>query len=104
MRGRLMAGSQALIAPDATGHAVCVASQPPDLPLSPVMVASCQQGALATGRARFVIARAGNSLAMACAFAQQGWGWLGRRDDNEHEGLASLAATEVAPLADGTRV
>jgi hypothetical protein len=72
--------------------------------LSQVIVAYCQKVALATGSALFVIDRAVNSLAMACAFAQQGLGLLCMLDDHEHDGLASFAATEVATLADGTRV
>jgi hypothetical protein len=102
--GRMMAGSPAVIAPDAMGQAGCVEYHPPDIPLSQVSVAYGQKVALTTGRALFVIDRAGNSLAMACAFAQQGLGLLGRLDDNEHDGLSSCAATEVATLAAGTRV
>ena len=56
------------------------------------------------GCALFVIDRAVNSLAMACAFAQQGLGLLCMLDDNEHDGLSSFVATEVAILADGTLV
>jgi hypothetical protein len=104
MRGRIMAGSHAVIAHDGTGQAVWVEYHPPDIPLSQVMVAYCQKGALATGSTLFVIDRALNSLAMACAFAQQGLGLLCRLDDNEHDGLSSFAATAVATLADGTRV
>jgi hypothetical protein len=104
MLGRIMAGSHAVIAHDDTGHAVCVEYHPPDIHLSQVIVAYCQKVALATGSALFVIDRAVNSLAMACAFAQQGLGLLCMLDDNEHDGLASFAASEVDTLADGTRV
>ena len=104
MLGRIMAGSHAVIAHDDTGHAVYVEYHPPDIHLSQVIVVYCQKVALATGSALFVIDRAVNSLAMACAFAQQGLGLLCMLDDNEHNGLASFAATEVATLADGTRV
>ena len=104
MLGRIMAGSHAVIAHDDTGHAVCVEYHPPDIHLSQVIVAYCQKAALATGSALFVIDRAVNSLAMACAFAQQGLGLLCMLDDNEHDGLSSFVATEVAILADGTRV
>jgi len=104
MLGRIMAGSHAVIAHDGTGHAVCVEYHPPDIHLSQVIVAYCQKVALATGSALFVIDRAVNSLAMACAFAQQGLGLLCMLDDNEHDGLSSFVTTEVAILADGTRV
>ena len=104
MLGRIMAGSQAVIAHDETGQAVFVEYHPPDIHLSQVIVAYCQKVALATGSALFVIDRAVNSLAMACAFDMQGLGLLWMLDDNEHAGLASFAATEVAILEDGTPV
>jgi hypothetical protein len=104
MRGRIMAGSQAVIAHDETGQAVFVAYYPPDMHLSQVIVAYCQQVALATGSALFVIDRAVNAVVLAAAFDERGLGLLCRLDDNEHEGLESFEATEVDTLADGTRV
>jgi hypothetical protein len=104
MRGRIMAGSHAVIAPDETGPAVFVAYSPPDMPLSQVMVASCQQVALATGSALCVIDRAVNAVVLAAAFDERGMGLLCLLDDNEPEGLESFEATEVDTLAEGTRV
>ena len=104
MRGRIMAGSQAVIAHDETGQAVFVAYYPPDMHLSQVIVAYCQQVALATDSALFVIDRAVNAVALAAAFDERGLGLLCRLDDNEHAGLESFDATEVDTLADGTRV
>jgi hypothetical protein len=72
MRGRIMAGSQAVIAHDETGQAVFVASYPPDMHLSQVIVAYCQHVALATDRALFVIDRAVNAVALAAAFDERG--------------------------------
>ena len=104
MRGRIMAGSQAVIAQDETGQAVFVAYYPPDIHLSQVIVAYCQRVALATGSALFVIDRAVNSVALAEAFDEQGLGLLCRLDDNEHAGLQSFEATHVETREDGTRV
>ena len=104
MRGRIMAGSQAVIAHDETGQAVFVAYYPPDMHLSQVIVADCEQVALATGSALFVIDRAVNAVVLAAAFDERGLGLLCMLDDNEHEGLESFDATEVDTLADGTRV
>ncbi len=104
MLGRIMAGSQAVIAHDAAGQAVFVASDPPDLHLSQVIVAYCQQVALATGSALFVIDRAVKAVALAGAFDEQGLGLLCMLDDNEQAGLESFEATEVDLLEDGTRV
>jgi hypothetical protein len=102
--GRIMAGSQAVMAHDDAGQAVFVAYDPPDIPLAQVMVAYCQRVALATGTSRFVIDRAVNAVALAAAFDEQGLGVLCLLDDNEQAGLESFAATDVATLEDGTRV
>src|SRR5438445_2714473 len=74
MLGRIMAGSQAVIAHDETGQALFVASYPPDLHLSQIMMVSCQPGGAASGSPLFLIDRAVNAVAMARAFDEQGWG------------------------------
>jgi hypothetical protein len=104
MLGRIMAGSQAVIAHDDAGQALFVAYYPPDIHMSQVIVAYCQRVALATGNSLFVIDRAVNAVAMARAFDAQGLGLLCMLDDNEHQGLDSFEATQVDTLADGTRV
>lgn len=104
MLGRIMAGSQALIAHNEAGQALFVVYYPPDLPLSQIIVAYCHQMVMLTGCDLFVIDRAVNSVAMACAFTQHGWGLLCLLDDNEHEGLSSFRATLVGRLEDGGRV
>ena len=90
MLGRIMAGSQAVIAHDAVGQGLFVAYYPPDQHLSQVIVAYCQQVALATGSSLFVIDRAVNAVAIARAFDHQGLGFLCMLDDNEHHGPGEL--------------
>jgi hypothetical protein len=102
MLGRIMAGSQAVIAHNDTGSALFVTYYPPDLPLSAVIVAYCQQVVQATGSHLFVIDRAVNSVAMARAFEEHGMGLMCMLDDNEHHGLESFDATQVGALDDGT--
>ena len=104
MLGRIMAGSQALIAHSEAGQALFVAYYPPDLHLSQIIVAYCHQVVMVTGCDLFVIDRAVNSVAMARAFEQQGWGLLCMLNDNEHDGLSSFAATPVGRLEDGSRL
>jgi hypothetical protein len=104
MLGRIMAGSQAVIAHDKAGQALFVEYHPPDIHLSQVIVAYCQRVALATGVGLFVIDRAVNAVAMAGAFDDRGLGLLCMLDDNEHHGLESFATTAVDTLEDGTRV
>jgi hypothetical protein len=76
MRGRIMAGSQAVISHDESGQAVYVAYYPPDLHLSQLVLAYCQDVALATGSDLFVIDRAVNSKATAQGFDEAGLGLL----------------------------
>lgn len=104
MLGRIMAGSQALIAHNEVGQALFVAYYPPDWHLSAIIVAYCQEVVMVTGSDLFVIDRALNSVAMAHAFNERGWGLLCMLDDNEHQGLASFAATAIGRLEDGSRV
>jgi hypothetical protein len=104
MLGRIMAGSQGVIAHDDTGQAVFVAYYPPDIHVSQVIVAYCRQVAEATGSALFVIDRAVNSVALARAFDDQDLGLLCMLDDNEHTGLGSFETTLMDTLEDGTRV
>src|SRR6266851_4984221 len=104
MRGRIMAGSQAVIAHNEAGYAVFVAYHPPDIHLSQIVVASCHKVAEATGSTVCVIDRAVNSLAVAVAFTTQDWGLLCMLDDHEHHGLESFEATPEGPLDDGSQV
>jgi hypothetical protein len=104
MLGRIMAGSQAMIAHNDAGQALFVAYHPPDMHLSHLIVAYCQQVVVATGTSLFVIDRAVNAVAIARAFDNQGWGLLSMLDDNAHQGLASFDATPVGTLEDGTPV
>jgi hypothetical protein len=103
-RGRIMAGSQAVISHDETGQAVYVAYDPPDVHLSQLILAYCERVALATGSDLFVMERAVNSKAMAQDFDEAGLGLLCMLDDNEHHGLESFEATHVTTLDDGTRL
>jgi hypothetical protein len=104
MLGRIMAGSQAVMAHDDAGQALFVAYSPPDIHVSQVIVAYCQRVALATGHSLFVIDRAVNSVALAEAFDEQGLGVLCLLDDNEPAGVERLEATSVETLEEGTRV
>jgi len=104
MLGRIMAGSQAVLAHADAGQALFVASYPPDIHVSQVLVAYCQRVALATGRSMFVIDRAVHSVALAQAFDAQGLGVLCMLDDNEHAGVESFEAASVETREDGTRV
>jgi len=101
MLGRIMAGSQAVITHNESGHALFLTYYPPDLSLSQVIVEYCQQVAEASGSVVFVIDRAVNSVAVARAFEAQGLGLLCMLNDNEHQGLESFEATQVGETDEG---
>ena len=104
MRGRIMAGSQAVIGHNEAGYAVFVASHPPDIHLSRLIVAYGHKVVEATGSTGCVIDRAVNSLAGAVACTTQDWGVLCRLDDHEHQGLERCATTPEGSLDDGRQV
>jgi hypothetical protein len=87
MRGRIMAGSQAVISHDEAGRAVYVAYYPPDLHLSQLILAYCERVAVATGSELFVMDRAVNSKAMAQDFDEAGLGSVVH--DIPHNGFGS---------------
>jgi hypothetical protein len=102
MLGRIMAGSQALIAHNEKGQALFVTSHPPDVHIAQVLVAYCHQVAKATGVPLVVIDRAVNAVARACAFDEQALGLLCMLDDNAYDGLESCEVTVIDRLVDGT--
>jgi hypothetical protein len=104
MLGRIMAGSQAVIAHDEAGQGLLVEYHPPDQHLSQFIIAYCQKVVLATGLSVFVIDRAVNALALARAFDHQDLGLLCMLDDNAHHGLESFEATLEETRHDGTKV
>lgn len=104
MLGRIMAGSQAVIAHNEDGQALFVEYYPPDIHLSHVIEDYCQKIYVATGIEIFIIDREVNSVAMARAFESRRWGLLSMLDNNEYDGLSSFEATLVGKLEDGSHV
>jgi hypothetical protein len=104
MLGRIMAGSQAVIAHNESGQALFIEYYPPDIRLPRVIVDYCQKVASVTGITLFVIDREVNSVKMACDFEHQGLGLLSMLDANEYEGLSSFDARWIGQLADGSEV
>ena len=81
-----------------------MASHPPDIHLSRLIVAYGHKVVEATGSTGGVIDRAVNSLAGAVACTTQDWGVLCRLDDHEHQGLERCATTPEGSLDDGSQV
>ncbi len=104
MLGRIMAGSQAVIAHNESGQALFIEYYPPDIRLPHVIIDYCQKVASVTGITLFVIDREVNSVKMACDFEHQGLGLLSMLDANEYEGLSSFDARWIGKLEDGSEV
>jgi hypothetical protein len=104
MRGRILAGSHAVMGHNEAGYAVFVAYPPPDIPRSRLIVAYGHQVGEATGSTVLVLDRAVNALAVAVALTTQDWGLLCLRDDNEPHGLESVETTPEGALDDGRQV
>jgi hypothetical protein len=104
MLGRIMAGSQAIIAHNEEGQGVFVAYQPPDIRLVHVILEYCEQLVQATGIEVCVIDREVNSVEMARQFEGRGWGLVSMLDTNEYQDLSSWETTRIGRLADGSVV
>jgi hypothetical protein len=104
MLGRIMAGSQALIAHNQAGQALFVEYYPPDIRMPRMIVAYCQKVMTATGMAVFVIDREVNSVDLARCFERSGLGVLSMLDKNEYDGLNSWHVTPLGALDDGSPV
>ena len=102
MVGRIMAGSQAVIAHNQDGQAVGMAYHPPDMRLPHLIVEYCRQIVAATGAEMCVIDREVNAVDMARQFEAAGSGLLSMLDRNEYDGLTSWEVTRLAELDDGS--
>jgi hypothetical protein len=104
MLGRIMAGSQAVIAHHQEGQAIFVAYQPPDIRMPRFILAYCQQIVAATGLKVFVSDREVNSGGLAQAFHDAQVGLISMLDSNQYHGLSSWQTTQIGELADGSPV
>lgn len=104
MLGRIMAGSQAIIAHNEAGQGLFVAYQPPDIRLVHVIVEYCEYLVQETGIEVFVIDREVNAVEIARQFEGRGWGLVSMLDKNEYQDMSSWETTRVGTLADGSVV
>ncbi|MCP4682410.1 MAG: hypothetical protein GY864_08745 [Desulfobacterales bacterium] len=104
MLGRIMAGSQAVVAHIETGQAVYFEYHPPDTRLPSIILGYCAEIAALIGINMFVIDREVNSVGMAQAFTERGWGLLSMLDNNEYKDLSDWDTEYVGKLEDGSEV
>ena len=104
MLGRIMAGSQAVVAHNEEGRAIFVEYYPPDIRMTHFIVEYCRKIMDAMGVEVFVIDREVNSVDVARSFEENGIGLLSMLDRNEYDGLSSWTVTQIGTLADGSSV
>lgn len=98
MLGRIMAGSQAVVAHDENGHALSVQYHPPDIRMPHFIVEYCRKISEKTSTEVFVIDREVNSVELAAKFEENGLGLLSMLDSNEYHGLSSWTVTPIGSL------
>jgi hypothetical protein len=104
MLGRIMAGSQAVVAHDEDGRALFVEYYPPDIRMLHFILEYCRKIMEATRVEVFVIDREVNSVEVARKFEENGIGLLSMLDRNEYDGLSSWSVTRIGTLGDGSPV
>lgn len=88
MLGRIMAGSQAVVAHNEKGSAVYVEYHPPDIRFPVMIVEYCEHIVANSGIDIFVIDREINSQVIASEFERRGWGLLSMLDSNQYKALS----------------
>ncbi len=104
MLGRIMSGSQAVVAHDENGHALFVEYYPPDIRLPRMIIEYCQKIVESTSIEMFIIDREINSVAMAIEFESNNLGLLSMLDKNEYKDLSDWDVEFTGKIADGSNV
>ncbi|MCP4137646.1 MAG: hypothetical protein GY754_42155 [bacterium] len=104
MLGRIMAGSNAVIAHDENGYAMYFEYHHPDIRLNHIILGYCKTIQSRTGIEIFIIDREINSVDMAILFKKEGLGLLSMLDSNEYKELSDFNYEDIGKLEDGSKV
>lgn len=104
MLGRIMSGSNALVAHDNQGQAIYVEYHPPDIRMPGIILKYCQRVADVTGIDMFVIDREVNSLDVALEFEKNRLGLLSMLNNNQYKDLSDWDYKYAGTLKDGSKV
>jgi len=104
MLGRIMAGSQAVVAHTEDGYAIWAEYFTPDTRLPQIILEYCERIVSLTGIDLFVIDREVNSVGMASEFTKRGWGLLSMLDRNEYKGLSDWDSELIGQFEGGVEV
>ena len=104
MLGRIMAGTNAVIAHDEKGESFFGQLYSPDFHMNEFILDYCQQIVSHTAIELFVIDREINSVDIASAFERKQWGLLSMLDNNQYQGLEDWELKFEGTLIDGKKV
>ncbi len=104
MLGRIMGGSQAVVAHDENSQALYVEYHAPDMRMPNMIFEYCRHIADAVGIDMFVIDREVNSESIGIAFEENGWGLLCMLDNNQYKDLSDWDYEFEGKLENGNEV
>jgi hypothetical protein len=104
MLGRIMAGSQAVVAHNENGSAIYIEYQPPDIRLPVIITDYCEHIVVNSGIDIFVIDREINSGSVASEFERRGWGLMSMLDRNQYKALSDWDCKFVGEIEGFGRV
>jgi len=104
MLGRIMSGSNALVAHDEKGRAIYIEYHPPDIRMPGMILQYCQHIANTIGIELFVIDREVNSLQVALDFEDNGLGLLSMLNNNQYKALSDWDYQPAGALKDGSKL
>ncbi|CAK8711354.1 hypothetical protein KKHLCK_16130 [Candidatus Electrothrix laxa] len=104
MLGRIMPGSNAIVAHNEQGQAIFMDYYPPDIRMPAMILEYCEKIVNATGIRSFVIDREINSVKIAREFKNRDWGLLSMLDSNEYKALSDWDTECICEYESGDRL
>ena len=104
MLGRIMPGSNAIVAHNEEGQAIFMDYYPPDIRMPSMILEYCEKIVDATDIRNFVIDREINSVNIAREFRDRSWGLLSMLDSNEYKSLSDWDTDCICVYESGDRL
>ncbi|MCI5195335.1 MAG: hypothetical protein D3919_03730 [Candidatus Electrothrix sp. AW5] len=104
MLGRIMPGSNAIVAHNEEGQAIFMDYYPPDIRMPSMILEYCKKIVDATDIRNFVIDREINSVRIANEFKDRDWGLLSMLDSNEYKSLSDWDTECICEYESGDRL
>lgn len=104
MLGRIMSGSNALVAHDDKGRAIYIEYHPPDIHMTSVILDYCKHIRDSAGIELFIIDREVNSLDVALEFDRNGLGLMSMLGKKQYKSLSDWEYRYIGVQKDGSRI